>query len=156
MTKIISIVGVLLLLGSWVLGERGTDQVVALSARTEWSFALSAVEDVRRSDEGPSVLGLMLDVSAEGEIELLRIMRASGEARVCRTPRVDGRLYRWELRDALGVPIREGEHFDRTEQFTVSEDGACESQPIGRHAMLIRVPGDTEAQTLALIQVDVK
>lgn len=153
MTKLISIVGAVLLFGVWMVMDASTDEAVASPPRTEWTFPLLNIEDMRQSKNGVSVLGVMLDVSAQGEVELVRIMRASGEARVCRTQRIDGRLYRWELRDALGVPLVEGEYFDRTEQFTVSEEGVCEQLPIGRHAMLIRVPGDTGALSLALFQV---
>ena len=158
MFKLMSIVGAVLLICGWMaVGNPNADEsVLAQEVRSEWIFRLADIEDVRQSETGASVLGVMLDVSAQGEVELVRIMRASGTPRTCRTPRIDGQLYRWELRDALGVPLAEGEHFDRREQFTVSEEGACEQLPIGRHAMLIRVPGDTAAQTVALIEVDQK
>lgn len=158
MIRTIAIAAVVLFGVIWLARDGGgtTGPVEASAQRLEWSFQLSGIEDMRHGAAGPSVLGVLLDVSFEGSLELDRILRVCGEPRLDRKPRVAGRLYRWELRDAFEVSLFEGEFFDRTEQYTVTENGACERRPIGRHAMLLRVPGDTAAQKLVVSLVDEK
>lgn len=120
----------------------------------EWHFSINEIEDLRRTPKEESVLGCIFEVDDEGRPELERLLRVNGPLHRSRARGPEGRLYTWTLTSITGEVLSHGEQFDRTKQFTPTENGACLKSDIGTHAMLIRVPGDLGAHQLTLTLVD--
>lgn len=118
-------------------------------ADARWTFDLTKASPVPGTD-AERMYGLVFEVDALGAPRLVRAMDLPGRAPEYREMPDVGRIYRWVIRDAAGLALAEGRHFDALSVLSPEPEGPCVRRLAGPHAVGIRTPKPAGAQTIEL------
>lgn len=149
------VLGLMGLAFAWGIGF-GSNPGPAQEARAEaprpttWTFEIGRAQDIPRPGVEERMFAFLFEVTAEGAPELSEAYCLRGRAPQSRPSRDLSRTYQWRLLDAQGKVLEEGKHTDRLAVYTPTEDGPCQKDLIGEHAMMIRTAWHADARRIQL------